>query len=415
MHAIVGSNRIESLDALRGIAVMGILLMNVIAFSMPEPAYLNPRAYGVTGNADIAGWAAAFLLIDSKMRGLFTMLFGASMLLVYTRGEERYGNGASIHKRRMGWLLAFGLVHYYLVWDGDILALYALCSFAGMGLLNLDEAGLKRTALILLAVGWVILILLAASMLWIGHEAAAPGAQVESIKDYRDLLDSIGPASAAATAKELTLFRSGWWPITLHRLTQDISGPIELMLVYGAETLGLMALGMLFFRNGFLTGSWTEARYWQFALRFYAAGFAGLVILLAWCFAAGLDPIVVTTTGIAWAVPFHISVTLGHAALALMLINRFRSSTLMARISACGRAAFSNYLGTSVLMTTLFYGHGLGWFGQVSRWQAYALCLPVWGLMLLWSKPWLDRFHYGPLEWLWRSLARGQWQMMRKS
>lgn len=85
----------------------------------------------------------------------------------------------------------------------------------------------------------------------------------------------------------------------------------------------------------------------------------------------------------------------------------------MARIEAAGKAAFTNYLGTSVLMATLFYGYGFGLYGQLSRWQAYLVVLPVWAIMLLWSKPWLARFRYGPLEWAWRSLARGEMQKMR--
>ncbi len=412
--AQLGTARFHSLDALRGIAVMGILLMNIIAFAFPEPAYLNPLGYGAPGTSDIVSWAAAFLLIDNKMRGLFTMLFGASMLLVYTQAQERSGTGASIHKRRMFWLLGFGLVHYYFIWNGDVLVLYALCGIVGMWLLTLDDQMLKQNALMLLAVGWVILIILAASMMWTEHAALVSGARTDAVIDYRNLLDSIGPASQAETAKELNLFRGDWWPITLHRLTDDATGPLELLLIYGAETLGLMALGMLLFRNGFLTGAWEQARYWRFAVRCYSAGFAGLAALLAWCFATGLAPVVVTTTATAWSLPFRILVMLGHAALAMLWINRFATSALIARVTACGRMAFSNYLSTSILMTSLFYGYGLGWFGTLTRWQAYALCLPVWGLMLLWSKPWLDRFHYGPFEWLWRSLARGSRQKMRR-
>lgn len=83
---------------------------------------------------------------------------------------------------------------------------------------------------------------------------------------------------------------------------------------------------------------------------------------------------------------------------------------MVARVAAAGRAAFTNYLGTSIIMTFLFYGYGLGLFGEVSRAACYLFVIGAWALMLLWSKPWLDRFAYGPMEWLWRSLARGQLQ-----
>ena len=86
----------------------------------------------------------------------------------------------------------------------------------------------------------------------------------------------------------------------------------------------------------------------------------------------------------------------------------------VSRVAAAGRMAFSNYLGTSIAMTTIFYGYGLGLFGDVGRWALYLVCIGMWAVMLLWSKPWLDRFRYGPLEWLWRSLARGKLQPMRQ-
>jgi uncharacterized protein len=107
--------------------------------------------------------------------------------------------------------------------------------------------------------------------------------------------------------------------------------------------------------------------------------------------------------------------TIAYAALLVLLIQRARSSGWVGRVAATGRAAFSNYLGTSIVMTTLFYGYGVGLFGDVGRWPLYLVCIGAWGLMLLWSKPWLDRFHYGPLEWLWRSLARGSAQPMRRA
>src|SRR3546814_8633540 len=106
--------------------------------------------------------------------------------------------------------------------------------------------------------------------------------------------------------------------------------------------------------------------------------------------------------------------TIAYAALLIVLIRRAAASAWMARVAATGRAAFSNYLGTSIVMTTFFYGYGFGLFGYVDRWTLYLVCAGMWAVMLLWSKPWLDRFLYGPLEWLWRSLARGKPQPMRQ-
>jgi len=110
--------------------------------------------------------------------------------------------------------------------------------------------------------------------------------------------------------------------------------------------------------------------------------------------------------------PFRMFGVVGYAALAMLAMRP--GGWLTTRLAAVGRAAFSNYLGTSILVTAIFYGWGLGLFAQVSRAPIYLVAPLVWGLMLLWSKPWLDRFAFGPLEWLWRSLARWRFQPMRR-
>ena len=117
--------RIQTLDIVRGVAIMGILAMNIVAFAMPDAAYLNPMAYGTEGPADLASWTFSFLFIDGRMRGLFSFLFGASMLLVIEKAEAGGRDPAKVHYARMLWLLVFGLIHFYLIWWGDILSLYA--------------------------------------------------------------------------------------------------------------------------------------------------------------------------------------------------------------------------------------------------------------------------------------------------
>lgn len=390
---------------------MGILLMNIIAFGLPEAAYLDPAAYGGTGLADKISWAITFLLVDNKMRGLFSVLFGASMLLVYDGAQARDGNGAQVHKRRMAWLLVFGLVHYFLIWRGDILTQYALCGLLGMVLLTLDQAGLRRAAAILFMIGFLMLASLALGMHWLAYAAQQPGASADDIAAYRDL---IAATDAAELAQEIALYRGDYRSIVMDRFANQAGAPLYLLFLYGAETLGLIASGMVMLRNGFLTGAWTMTAYLRMAGWTYVAGLAGLGVLLGICITNGFEHVTVVAITLAWSMPFRLLVTLGHAALAMALIKRFRGSALTARIAAAGQVAFTNYLGTSVLMTLIFYGYGFGLFGHLSRWQHYLIIPPVWMIMLLWSKPWLDRFRYGPLEWIWRSLARGSWQPLRR-
>lgn len=117
----------------------------------------------------------------------------------------------------------------------------------------------------------------------------------------------------------------------------------------------------------------------------------------------------------AWASLPRLLMAAGYIGLLILLIQRFSSHPLLHRVAAAGRVAFSNYLGTSIVMAFLFYGWGLGLFGTVGRAQMILLVLSSWVTMLLWSKPWLMRYRYGPLEWLWRSLARRERQPMMVS
>ncbi|WOK37611.1 DUF418 domain-containing protein [Sphingomonas sp. C3-2] len=406
--------RYLSLDALRGIAVMGILAMNIIVFAMPEFAYVNPRVWGGTSPADIAAWATAYVLVDGKMRGLFSLLFGASMLIVIDAAEARGADGPQLHLRRMGWLLVFGLAHYYLIWFGDILTLYAVIgSFAFLA--RHGSAGqLIRWGVLSLIIGFLILAAISISILMTASAATAPHAGVEAGNAYKAMISGLGVPGMASTATELSVYRSGYADILAYRMGERASGPLLMVLLSGCEALGLMLMGMGLCKSGFLTGMRSRASYARTAAICYMIGLPPTMLLAFWCITSGFDPIVTFNATFTWSIPSRIILTLAHASAALWLIDRFAGSRMIARIAAAGRAAFSNYLGTSIVMTTIFYGYGLGLFGEVSRAQAYLFVAGGCVVMLAWSKPWLDRFAYGPLEWLWRSLARGGPQEMRK-
>jgi uncharacterized protein len=162
------------------------------------------------------------------------------------------------------------------------------------------------------------------------------------------------------------------------------------------------------------SGVWDSARLRLWRNRCLGIGLAGNAALLGWQFASGLDAWVVMTSSLAWSVPFDVMMAIGWGALFVDVAQRFAGGALIGRVAAAGRAAFTNYLGTSIVMTTIFYGYGLGLYGSVPRWALWAFVIGAWAAMLLWSKPWLDRYRYGPLEWLWRTLARLELQPLRK-
>ena len=404
--------RIATLDIVRGIAVMGILAMNIVAFAMPFQAYMNPLAYGWESSADFVSWAVSFILIDGKMRGLFSFLFGASMLLVIERARANGLPAASIHYRRMFWLLVFGLIHLYLIWFGDILVGYALIGMIAWFFRNKEPAALIRWGIALVTVQLMIFAVLAAGAFYLQDAAAAPGAPAEIVKEWHTLEGQFGVLSGPALTGKLALLRGDYGSLVGYRLNAHATGPLSGLALFGSETLAYFLFGMVALKNGFLRGAWSDSAYRRTALIGFGIGVPAYA-LMAWILTRdGFSVPMVFAVVMAATVPFRPLMVVATAALIILLTRR--GGPLVERIAAAGRAAFTNYLGTSLIMTTLFYGYGVGLFGHLNRASLWLPVAAMWVLILLWSKPWLDRFQYGPLEWLWRSLARGSPQPLRK-
>jgi uncharacterized protein len=215
-------------------------------------------------------------------------------------------------------------------------------------------------------------------------------------------------------ARELELYRQGFAGALEARANTTAFMQTVVVPNSMSEVLGFMALGIIFYRNGFLTGAWSRAAYLRtIALGYLVAAPLHLPligVLLEHHFAPPVTPLV-EGAGL-FLRPF---ITLAHAAGIILLVRSGAARWLSSRLVAAGRMAFSNYLGTSIVTTTLFYGYGFGLFGAFSRAELYWVVLAVWVLILGWSKPWLERYRYGPLEWLWRTLARGEAQPMRRA
>ncbi|HEX8062972.1 MAG TPA: DUF418 domain-containing protein [Allosphingosinicella sp.] len=405
--------RILALDIVRGVAVMGILAMNIVAFAMPFQAYMNPVALGPIGDGDLASWTFSFVFVDGKMRGLFSFLFGASMLLVIEQAEAKGEPADIVHYRRMFWLLFFGLIHLYLIWFGDILVGYALIGMIAFLFRGLSQRRLIAWSLGLLAVQLLIFAGLAWMAATLEAAASAPGAAPARVAEWQSLEHQFGVMSAEAKAQELALYRGGYGGIVADRVARQALAPVKGLALFGWETLAYFLLGMAALRSGFLTGKWSAARYRRTAIAGFGIGIPAYA-LLAWLLARdGFSVPGILAWSMAATVPLRPVMVVATAALIILATRK--GGAWAGRIAAAGRAAFTNYLGTSLIMTTLFYGYGGGWFGTLERAQLWLVVLAMWGLMLLWPKPWLDRFLYGPLEWLWRSLARGEAQPMRRA
>ncbi len=404
--------RIASLDVVRGVAVMGILAMNIVGFAMPFQAYMNPLAFSDASTADMVSWAFSFIFIDGKMRGLFSFLFGASMLLVIQRAEESGQSPASVHYRRMAWLLVFGLIHFYFIWFGDILSAYALTGMVAFLFRGLSVRALIRWAIFLLVLQFLLFASFAGGAAFLAASAAQPGADPAMVAEWKELKSFLGPLTGQPLAEKLALFQGPWVDRASDQL-DDWSEPFTNSLTFGAETLAYFLLGMAAFKSGFLTGEWSLGRY-----RRWAVIGVGLTVpayaLLAWIqYRDSFSVPVQIGLSMAATTPLRAAMIVAYAAIIILLARR--GGAFVDRVAATGRAAFTNYLGTSILMTILFHGHGLGLYGSLSRAELWIPVIGTCALMLLWSKPWLDRYRYGPLEWLWRSLARARLEPMRRS
>jgi uncharacterized protein len=413
MAAVLALNhqdRFITLDALRGFAVMGILAMNIIAFAMPEWAAITPVAVGGDSAADRITWFISFVLIDGKMRGLFSLLFGASMLLIIERAEAKGDDPKQVHYARMGWLAIFGLVHYFLIWYGDILFLYAAIGGLAFLFRHWEARRLIQWALIIYAAGFLIWGLQFGGLQLLQFLAARPGADPGLVKIANDIFT--GSDFDADPIAVLAEMRGSYAGIVSGRL-KEFFIPVIMVFQSGTETLPLMMIGMACKKNGFITGAWNRADYLRWAKKLVLPGLIINAALAAWVVAADYDMMTALAALMAWGLIPRIMLTIGYAAMLILLIQRLEDSAILERVAAAGRAAFTNYLGTSIVMTTIFYGYGFGLYGHISRAALMLFVVGACAVMLLWSKPWLRRFRYGPLEWLWRSLARRQLQPMR--
>jgi uncharacterized protein len=389
------SDRIVAIDALRGFALLGILVINVRVFSMPEVVLLNPTAYGDFTGANYWAWLAGHVLVKQKFITLFTLLFGGGVLL-FTRNRDRDEHAVTrLQTRRSLLLVGFGLLHAYLLWYGDILVAYGVTALFVVALRDESARWLAAVGTVLLAVPSAFEILSALSL--------DPGAYADVWRPAADVL-----------REEVETYRGGWLAQMDHRVpTSWERQTLGYVTVTAWRTAGLMLYGMALYKTGMLTNE----RSTRFYRRLVAVGGAvGLAAVLA-----GVWYIEATDWAAGAALYYQqfnywgsIPLALAYLGGVMLFARRWPDGAATRALSAVGRTAFSNYILQTVLATTIFYGHGLGWFGRVSRFEALAVVAAIWLVQVPLSVLWLRYFRFGPLEWLWRTLTYGELQPLRR-
>ena len=393
--------RVASLDLIRGIAVCGILAINIAGFAAPSIGTRTPNLPVPSGPLDQALFAVGFVVFEGKMRALFAILFGASLSLFIARADERGQEGYRLQLKRLGWLLLFGALHYYLLWWGDILFAYAACGFLVVMLHRAPPALLAAGAVTLFAAVHAEGALAMWPMVQ-AEEAVRLGlatpAQAGEYWQYRDYID-------AAVAEELEQYRGSFTSVAATKLRDHPFWPLAGVRDGIGEYLPLMLIGVVLQRTGFFSGDWPRRTVLWLGGAALVTGLAMTLGALAWLAPRGF-PVAASDAAMRYALALpHLLIALGYAAILVLATPRLASTGLGRRLSAAGRMAFSNYIGTSLLMTAIFYGWGLGLFGKVGPAGQWGFVLLGWGLILAWSAPWLSHFRHGPLEILWRRLS----------
>lgn len=396
------SDRIETLDFLRGIAVMGILAANIVAFGQPFSAYMYPSAWiGETGDPGGWMWIAQFVLIDGKMRAIFTLLFGAGLYLFMERAWAR-GQTRWLQAWRLVLLLGFGLAHFFLLWQGDILALYGMCGLIALAMLKMSvkrQMGIGVTGYVF---GAVLMLTIMAPMSFI---ADAPSEANSDLAKLQEQFEQAKTEVFKQDAQVAALKNEGsYGDLVSYRLAERTFDPFINAWLFVFECVPLMLIGAGLYRIGFFSGGVDpkDLKKWGW-IGVVGGGLASLGLGL-WTKSGGFTYYGTLATFMGWSPLPRLVAALGLAAL-MVAYSPAWTGWFAERVRAAGRAAFTNYLGTSVVMMFVFHGWALGLFGELSRPQLYGVTLLACGLMLAWSQPWLARYRYGPLEWLWRCLT----------
>ncbi len=389
--------RVLALDALRGLAVIGIAWMNVYAFALPGPAYYNPLSFGGETAPDRWVWLVSFVFIEDKFRTLFAMLFGAGCLILLERDAvQAAGRGWRAHYARMIVLFAIGLVHAILLANNDVLRAYAI---AGLALPLL--AGLTAPALFAMAVGLMTM--------HVALGLVAFGSGMVDLITARGVTDAILFAERNFGRDPAALFfwlEQGREGLPDRIIRRSLGIPAQLATLAASLPLNLaaMALGMGLWKAGMLKGEWRTFRLQRLAGVSAVLALPALFGLAAWLMASGFPGALVGPAALVLSAPFDTLLGLAYAALVMAFCRD--PGALTRRLAAAGRLSLTNYLMTSVIFAALFAPWGLGLFGTVSRAGAFALSFVPIAAMLLWSPPWLARCGQGPFERLWRAGAR---------
>lgn len=396
---VAPAERMLILDAIRGLALFGILMMNIEFFQRPIQALMLGFNSEQSGLDYAVAWLS-FTFIQGKFYTLFSLLFGLGFIVFIDRARQKGAAATALFRRRLWGLLAIGVVHLLFIWSGDILHLYALVGFL---LLLFVNASVKRLFIwsVVLLLTPILLILLATQLLEMAMQLPEEAAKLEAgfAADKEKLLADIARG-------DLLYATGGYWQLVQWRLYEFQAMTISPALVFFVPLiLGIFLLGAALGRSGILQEPQQHARFfWRLMWLGYAIG---LPLTLTWgIYGTDVEMVTASMRNAVLMTCHNLSnLALCLAYLATLVQLYLHKSRLIGWLAPAGRMALSNYLLHSIVFTLLFYDYGFGLYGDLGRAAATFWALLLYGSQLWFSHWWLQRYRYGPMEWLWRSLT----------
>ncbi|MAV14018.1 MAG: hypothetical protein CMC28_03725 [Flavobacteriaceae bacterium] len=384
------THRIDSLDLLRGFAVLGILIMNITSFSQVNIAYMNP-----TIGAGLEGYnqyfhAFNYIFADTRFMSIFSILFGAGVVLFTNNAEAKGKRVGALHYKRMFWLLLFGLLHAYFIWEGDILVAYAIC---GCLIYLLRKKTIR--ALLIMSIILFIVPLTFNLMTYYGM----------TVEELESTFAFFYPSSEEI-AREVKIMQGSF----LEQMPIRLENAIEFQtLVFMIETFwrttSLMLLGMILYRKGILSANKSISYYSKMILVGFGIGLIISLIGLNQSYDSGWPGPYVMSIGANYKLISGVFIAIGYIGFVMWCFKKGVFKKLQNRLQAAGRMAFTNYIGMSVICSLIFNGNGLALYGTLDRLQQFLVVVAIWVLILIVSPLVLRKYRYGPLEWLWRKLT----------
>lgn len=425
------TQRLRLVDALRGVALLGILLMNIPGFAMPN--YFSESFRSDPSNVNFWVSGIIHVLFEGKMRALFGMIFGAGVVLFVMKKEQTGKSVTGLFYRRMMWLVLFGLIHAHLIlWMGDILYLYGICGMLVYLLRNVNPKYLVLAVPLVAVFDFGMNTAFyqyarAKRIAYVDAKAASDAgailsdAQDKAIEDWRDLEKTFIPNREEAEENTRKM-KSDYPTVAKYVRKQSLIMETIVLPIIIWDSIALMLLGLALYRWGFISGQWSNRAYWKVILIGYGVGLP-LVIYSQYhsylnspnreAILQRLVEVPIPWTGLIY--PFQrILLVMAHVSTIVLLYKSGFAKGLFRRLEAVGQMAFTNYIMHSVVCSLVFFGYGLNYYGELQFYQLYFVVLAIWILQLIVSPLWLRYFLFGPLEWLWRSLTYWRWQPMRR-